>query len=1518
MLNIVHAISSVVILLTGVQLLLYLVKYYTKIGIGRPGYLSLRYVTIPLSTGLGLTIGLIGVRFHRPTITSPTWMTIVVKRSEISVTEDFIASSYKRETAQSKSQASKDGKGLKDVVEKIKSYASHGILRWVDIVLSDTTLRFQNAGTVQLSRLSLRLAYRRARHRRQDTNLERDISAMINNKTTLDQRGIELFASVANLRLQLPRQDASELMDTANLNMWSDYGGEYGFENVGLSCKIGGIDFVGDDVQDFVNCLQQSMPSNGSDAVHVSKKSEYRTTSQSSEDNLSSSAGILGIFTELQLHAGFFRASCQMASVAPGGKPVKFTVSSKDVVFDVNRLEPTSPEFRMIFEHGVIAHQALFSLIALTIHMDANNQKEPVLSIPMLTTAIKTSTLEHILNGALLDVAHRNRNLTTINTVVTSPASDIHAAQIPVLIALLGSKVKRGNVDESPSKGLTSSMVPKLKFAISVHDPSVRVVLGASKTQHLPPMIIGVFSSVFAEFNALHVTNELKLTSSARICQGRVYYHSPENEEFDVLQTNTASIDLSCSILPISRGYLTVMSDGFVIHLSRPEIVDCFAKITDSLQAPAILPTKLPKPRKGIGEVLPLMRIPEWLEKARLSTKNVSVSISGPDLEVSPDSRGLKLALKETLLDYAKKAAIDNHTTPINFGDGHDLNAFKSNDLTPNSHSLERKVLVSLNDLTLCTVDSFATVDRKYPIIVLPSLELSFSQCNNTKSTLHHLALQATDLALGFSIYKVYAALQALQVLRVAFYRAKPSQANESEHTAANLDAGPDKPASLNITFEAKVNLARLKTTLPLGECQMLDLDHLHVYKRTSGDPQLRLRYARIYVQSPVFKGSWDRILSIRDIHVSRETHTFSTAEKVQTGKSLVVRTDALRIRIPHQFIFYKVVEALINSVKASTQIVHRFVTQTNEYVIAQHPKSPKVLPRIRVKSRIASVEVEDDPFESRLGLIYRVGLSEQRMREAREHAYDRKVLKLRQQQISKSNGSTARLANSLRQDTHSIKSNVTKDDSVRDSEFSSTYSTHSAVDENEFAAERDKLLAHSSRAWILRMQLALSFRNRTMKELRQQKWGKDEISHGTGLFEDILGISNRPPLFSMTFSGLDVVLDKPSFALEHLPDFVHRVGRGMPKDTQYGLLIPISLNWKMDEARIQLRDYPLPLLHVPALHGSQRIGLCAWEFTTDLVIGEEFPEPEAIRHIDVNVIPVDTGRQGYPGFAVEVQRTATSVKTYAEISIDLNSALPTRVHWGSSMQPSVADCMRILETLTKPQQDPSPKLGFWDKLGLVMHTSMKLSWKQDGDMHVTLKGSRDPYVVMGTGAGLTKVFRGNVRWNIGVDTDSRKLMEVMCDEYMLAISDFSRREAGIVTPHKKVEHDQQKSKTSLHHYHLSRKELSFQKILMKLTGDVRWTAGLAFERHCEDSGCSGCEGNKNCRIWDFAPHWHVKMRIPKHSVLPGGKVSVNVLNRRPQLIVVDSRCFSRFQKPLHSWANFGHLQSSTRLHGKL
>jgi hypothetical protein len=208
---------------------------------------------------------------------------------------------------------------------------------------------------------------------------------------------------------------------------------------------------------------------------------------------------------------------------------------------------------------------------------------------------------------------------------------------------------------------------------------------------------------------------------------------------------------------------------------------------------------------------------------------------------------------------------------------------------------------------------------------------------------------------------------------------------------------------------------------------------------------------------------------------------------------------------------------------------------------------------------------------------------------------------------------------------------------------------------------------------------------------------------------------------------SVDIMLDRPSFGFQHLPEFLHKTG-DLPLDTQFTTLIPFHIKWTMNEVRVLLRDYPLPFIHIPPVHHSQHSAssqrIPAWFVETDVVFAEELCGEEAIYRCDTTVIPPHYGADGAPAFRISVPRTVTPVKFYSTMNVDINSSLPTKIVWGTSYQPALHDAMQVFDTFTKPNQDPSDKIGFWDKMRLIVHSDFRFNWKGGGDVHLTLKGT--------------------------------------------------------------------------------------------------------------------------------------------------------------------------------------------------
>lgn len=117
--------------------------------------------------------------------------------------------------------------------------------------------------------------------------------------------------------------------------------------------------------------------------------------------------------------------------------------------------------------------------------------------------------------------------------------------------------------------------------------------------------------------------------------------------------------------------------------------------------------------------------------------------------------------------------------------------------------------------------------------------------------------------------------------------------------------------------------------------------------------------------------------------------------------------------------------------------------------------------------------------------------------------------------------------------------------------------------------------------------------------------------------------------------------------------------------------------------------------------------------------------------------------------------------------------------------------------------------------------------------------------------------WRNNVRWGIHEDDDPKKFMSVSSGEYVLAIPDYSHqaRETSSGTGR---DTDSTSSRSSV------QDGSKFKKVVMKLSGNVRWLAGLVLERNITGGG----------RSFEFVPHYDVVLTTPDRATAHPGRVS--------------------------------------------
>ncbi|KAK3399329.1 mitochondrial protein from FMP27-domain-containing protein [Sordaria brevicollis] len=1228
-----------------------------------------------------------------------------------------------------------------------------------------------------------------------------------------------------------------------------------------------------------------------------------RELMQTVSDSKELVSSVLRGVKEVQFAVSFIGLTKKIESVKAGGAPVVLNASMKEVGIDLHRLDPKSPAHRMYFPSKDIAHEALAAALSISVGIDDGQGKpERLMYIPMATTTVRTTLPSKTVELAEEGTAEeRNANMLFANSVVTSPSVDLNPRHLPLLLAMLRPKPKKKTETRQPHV-LISRLLPKANIKFSMHEPVLRITLPPVEKGIGPDefdLLISSISSVSLDLESYHSAVEelhYSLAASMRIQTHNLYYQTSSGERFDLLITEAFDLKVQLNATPdvhvVAQGNLQT----FALKLVREEIGDGLRHIVRQLR-PDVKPDKLAMPKRSAKKSNFLRGMPAWLLQFQFTCSEFSLAVAGVDKEITDDARGVAIELENWSVDYRAQRldGLQRRTSRRRASSrsliSSEVELMKSAPTSPRKkHHHEgdgRRVAVQVRGLEVFMVE----LDEigSDPFLSMPKLDLAFSTLSDNQGPLFHVQANMKKLLLQYSLYRHYAVALAVSVLLKAFGRpAKPAAAEPTTPTDASprkvvgllspLSAGSgldslivdeeSTAAREFVTVDAKVTFIQVKADLPSDPPLMAHIYALQAGRQRWSAPFCQAKLIRLYAEAPRMRKVWARVVSIKDGRVDyRESKRKFSNGSVHDERMVDIGMETIRVAVPHEMIGHKITDNVVNVIKSVKQLHHRFKTGTNEYILDKGPEGPKTVPKVSLRARTLLFDLEDGAFEWKLGMIYRAARVEQKQRQAREEAFRIKVKKIHEEATRDSSKLRTRSAAPRGRDTIGGSNHVRShsNDSLHqpgiDPHFRGRVPRYdpdgrrlniTGNTEISIGQARHNLHLHNARSWKRRIDRQYAAARNEVKDLQRDYWGGDEtIPDDLDEGENILEVPLRHALMSAVVNELQFVIDKPSFPLRDLPDYLHKVGKGMPKDMEYTLLVPLGVQLSMGEAKVTLRDYPLPFIHVPPIKPNQSARLPALVLRTDFVIAEEFRGVESTRKIRVQVIPPQSRDPSAPNkgsFAIDVSRTIGPVKMFSDIKIDIHTANPTRITWGPSYQPAVQDMMMAIESLTKPQLDPSERVGFWDKIRLSFHSRFRVSWKGDGDVHLALKGSRDPYEVTGDGAGFLMCWRSDVRFNINVDDDPKKFMTVDSGEYVLAVPDYShqvregRRHRG--------ENESIASESS------HKSTASFKKVVMKLSGKVQWLAGLIFEQAIEN-------GKRN---FEFKPHYEVVLKSPQYA----------------------------------------------------
>lgn len=393
----------------------------------------------------------------------------------------------------------------------------------------------------------------------------------------------------------------------------------------------------------------------------------------------------------------------------------------------------------------------------------------------------------------------------------------------------------------------------------------------------------------------------------------------------------------------------------------------------------------------------------------------------------------------------------------------------------------------------------------------------------------------------------------------------------------------------------------------------------------------------------------------------------------------------------------------------------------------------------------------------------------------------------------------------------------------------------------------------------------------------------------------DIVDLPQFPPLLDLSVMSMSLEFSPPEFDVKNSREFIFEVGKGQPLDTPLSTLIPFHLSWKSGKTWAQLRDYPIPFLLVPSPNDSSlpeselsttttdSNTSYAWTLSGNYVIADDLGDLEATRSIHVPVV--------YDIYSIDIARTTTPLKFFSIVNIDVHNSTLSHICWSVPYQPAIQDITRVLDTFTKPPVDPSAKIGFWDKIRLIIHTRTQISFVGGGDLAIVMKGSRDPYDLSEKGLGLAKVWRNNVKWLLGHENPEEEFMQIISSDYafgvpdlllggymdpsIIAASHYTKENSSSETSEHPIRQTTSMSSFNSSTFSIdNHNESRFVKIALKLSGGIRMGIGCHLERKCNPN-CEICDENNEIpdeardthksRLLHFLPHFKVKLKAPQN-----------------------------------------------------
>lgn len=483
--------------------------------------------------------------------------------------------------------------------------------------------------------------------------------------------------------------------------------------------------------------------------------------------------------------------------------------------------------------------------------------------------------------------------------------------------------------------------------------------------------------------------------------------------------------------------------------------------------------------------------------------------------------------------------------------------------------------------------------------------------------------------------------------------------------------------------------------------------------------------------------------------------------EPIKHWPSLLVTGKHARLMIPFQFVFHEVVVGTSVAVKATKQLVHEALKGQLDYKVAPSEMKPIALPSIRLRLRTLVVEMEDSILDSHLRIKHRIGIAEAQRRVEREAAFEQQV----QATLSDQRRGPSSERRQPRPNLHHIptapslrragkqaapRPNISpfrrSKESSRFSSSSPSFSERGEDSEESESMEstdsatatikaaRRSLNEYDSKQWIALArhgndlvrqsedQIRVKLRGIHLGVQAEELSGKPNAAESERPWAHLRDLHEWSPLFRSTMTHVDLRLSQPhSYTTSEASarEYINSFGDPIPDGLTFSVFVPMHLELEMEEWMCNLRDYPLPLVHVlpdfvkpfdpTCAPTGPATALSAFRLATDLCIAEQMGDERSMCHFQACLVHDDCLGACGSDYVLHVPKVTMPTKMFGHPVVQIRSSLPLQLAWGQSMSPAIAEVTKAFDGFSSPPLDPSPKLGFWDKIPLILHGSFEL-----------------------------------------------------------------------------------------------------------------------------------------------------------------------------------------------------------------